>query len=346
MSFQDYASVLNEVIVYSAELVFFQPISINNTNTCTDRSEYTPWIRAGITDFSICHVFDVEIFTPCPSYEETTSGDDIYIASGSFEIAAIQSVELYKQEMIDILGSNKFIDTFTEQMNIRLSNYTSRRRLETWTGFSAIDVAVIDPNTDTSNPTITPEPTPKPTIIVSPSNTEDLATDTSAPTTSEPSTAANAEISAAATGSDNNSESPLVVGLLVTIVLLIVLLIICGIFSYYQTKKFMTDSYQTKGDNLTAQALEMHLKETQLRMETLEPQKGKEVPDLNNVMQIQMQPVSQIKQPGLAEGHAVTKGGYDNDDISLEDDNVDPFLVASINALDENLPSPNGDAKE
>ena len=130
-------------IIYSAELSLFLPIHYENTVS----NELTPWIRAGVTNSSICHIFDVDLDNNCPSYVLSNSASTSqYIAIGLFQIAALKKINKYKTKLSEILTSNNFLNTFNKQMNIKLSNYTLHRRLISLQAFKASRFAIFDQN--------------------------------------------------------------------------------------------------------------------------------------------------------------------------------------------------------
>ena len=174
LSFRDYGAIMTEAVIYAVELSLFLPVAFENVIS----NELTPWIRAGITDFSICHIFDVELNNDCPSY--TKNNDNGYIAIGTFEIAAKQNLNKYKSKLFNILRSNDFLDSFTDQMNIKLGNLTGRRRrrLSSYNEFEALQIEVIDPfGTTTTTTTTTTTPAPTTNITIGPSMNDAVVVD-------------------------------------------------------------------------------------------------------------------------------------------------------------------------
>ena len=118
--------IMANIMLYSAQLVFLQPMVYDKTSI----NPLAPWERAGIIQFTICNVFNVKLDESCPEYSNnaisgSSESQSPYIAVGTFEIAAIETINEYKNKIIEIFSSNAFIDTFTKQMNDKLSNYTS-----------------------------------------------------------------------------------------------------------------------------------------------------------------------------------------------------------------------------
>eukprot|EP01083_Nonionella_stella_P105570 303708_1 len=149
---KDYAHFMTDLILSSLQTVTLQAVqyedSINNG--------LTAWQRAGIIDFTICSVFDIEISTigiECPNYsvsEDSSDSKDVYVSVGIFGIVADAALSEYKQWIINQMQSVSFKNEFTENMNERMDNMGmvegSRRMLLKYNGFRVIDISVIDPN--------------------------------------------------------------------------------------------------------------------------------------------------------------------------------------------------------
>ena len=117
---------------------------------------FIPWKRAGITDFLICNVFNSKLVDDCPKYDRFTPSNNKsqHFAMSTLEIAAMESIEEYQTQLIEIFKSNVFIDISTENMNDKLNNYTSnrfgrRRQLSAYNSFSAIDIQIINSSNNT-----------------------------------------------------------------------------------------------------------------------------------------------------------------------------------------------------
>ena len=229
LSFRQYASIMEDIMIYSAELVFFQPILYEDATSCALilQNELTPWKRAGITDFNICHVFDFDITTSCPKYAELVNYDQEYFAIGSFEIAALQQMDEYKDKIIQIFTSTEFINIFTQQMNIILSNYT------TYNSFVGIEFMIMDEfNTTTRSPTSTRY-------------------------NNIPSTTLSADSKENNNDSSNQSLSPFTELVIVNLVLMICIIVINVGFCTYYYRKNLNMSKDVKMDIVRPESIDM-----------------------------------------------------------------------------------------
>lgn len=133
LTFRNYASIMHDAAIHTLESILYLPITYERAII----NDLTPWIKAGITYFNICHVFSVELSENCVN--ETTLNNTYYLALARFEIAAMYNIEKFQNKLIEMFTSVLFKEKFSVEMNLRLSNYIS-----TYHGFTSIDIEIID----------------------------------------------------------------------------------------------------------------------------------------------------------------------------------------------------------
>eukprot|EP01084_Bolivina_argentea_P126199 223486_1 len=105
--------------------------SVNYSQAQTNAN--SAWKRGGIRDFTMCNVFeDSKVDITCPSYEIDEDEDTAYAAIGTFDVVALDKVDVYTDYITNIMEGDGFRSKFNTNMNTALSiamNITRRRSL-------------------------------------------------------------------------------------------------------------------------------------------------------------------------------------------------------------------------
>ena len=312
LTLKEYAEIMIDAIIIAGKLVYFQPIDYASAIT----NALTPWRKAGITKFNMCSVFDIEINDICKDYgiPENTEG---YIAIGSFTIGAIESVYAFEERLNEILMSDDFKETFTEQMNVKLSNYTSNaRRLLSYTQFETIEIRIVDPlNVTNLNIGAVVETT---TTITTTSDQESVGVNNQG-----------------RTASDTDSR----VNTLIAIVIIFgIVIIICGIILFYKYRKDKDKHKESMVHNEIKEKIELNVYKSGVVQKNIQATEGgisdDEKSESETPVGDEIIPPENNKNKSLGiEG----KGGItkiDNNDEELGDESLDEAQNVNVNEVD------------